>query len=165
MVWGLRSGSSEAWNTNRSSAACSLLVAIQISPSSSDLTCLDPGAFLDMSSEFCGTESRINRTIPRIAGLQLPEIPQREAKNEVELQQSSQNRHPNRILSMLKPTLESHDSNRTILNRPILDSESPIQLLRVFWLSPVSIWPLPVADISLFSEPTFFGHTQVWPTS
>ena len=30
--------------------------------------------------------------------------------------------HPN----MLKATLESHDSNRMILNRPILDSESPI---------------------------------------
>ena len=31
------------------------------------------------------------------------------------------------ILSMLKATVESHDSSRTIPNRPILDSESPIQ--------------------------------------
>ena len=31
------------------------------------------------------------------------------------------------IQSMLKVTLESHDANRTIQNRPILDSESPIE--------------------------------------
>ena len=31
---------------------------------------------------------------------------------------------------MLKTTLESHDSNRTIQNRPIPDSESPIQCPR-----------------------------------
>ena len=37
------------------------------------------------------------------------------------------NRHPNRSPPMLKATLESHDSNRTIQNRPIPDSESPIQ--------------------------------------
>ena len=38
---------------------------------------------------------------------------------------SIQNRHPNCIPSMLEATLESHDSNRTILNRSILDSVCP----------------------------------------
>ena len=40
---------------------------------------------------------------------------------------SIQNRHPNRILSVPRATLELHDSDSMILNRPILDSESPIQ--------------------------------------
>ena len=81
-----------------------------------------------------GTESRIaNRTIPRTAGLASPEIPQREATkmSRIAVKQnrgkSIQNRHPNRSLPMLKVTLESHDSNRTIQSRPIPDSESPIQ--------------------------------------
>ena len=39
-------------------------------------------------------------------------------RSKVESQKSVQNRHLNRILSMLKATLESHDSYRMILNRP-----------------------------------------------
>ena len=91
------------------------------------------------SDNFSGTESRImNRTIPRIAGLESPEIPQREAKNEsnrskVESRkidsESPSESHPNNALKF-KATLESHGSNRTILNGPILNSKSPIQPLR-----------------------------------
>ena len=68
-----------------------------------------------------GTESRIaNRTIPRIAGLESPEILQREANKLSRIAASSrgksiQNRHPNRSLPMRKSDLgiarfESHDS-------------------------------------------------------
>ena len=92
-------------------------------------------AFCATFPALSGTESRIaKRTIPRIAGLESPEIPQREAKKMSRIaakysrRKSIQNRHPNRILSMLKVArFESHDSNRTILNCSILDSESPIQ--------------------------------------
>ena len=42
----------------------------------------------------------------------------------VEPRKSIQNRHPNRVLSMLKATVESRDSNRTIQNRSILGLEA-----------------------------------------
>ena len=79
--------------------------------------------------DLSGTESRIaNRTIPRIAG-----------RNRQKFHSEKQNIEPNRskvasrktdsessseshLNKCLKSTLQSHDSNR-----PILDSESPIQ--------------------------------------
>ena len=76
---------------------------------------------LALSDDLSGTESRIaNRTIPRIAGPESPEIRSEKQNNESNRSQvenrrkSIQNRHPNRGLQMLKATLESHDSNRTI---------------------------------------------------
>ena len=41
-------------------------------------------------------------------------------RSKVESRKSIQNRHPNFILSMLKVTLESRDSNRAILNPDLL---------------------------------------------
>ena len=50
---------------------------------------------------------------------------------------SIQNRHPNHILAMLKPTSESHDSKRTILNHSILNAESPIRYHVNWWQSKI----------------------------
>ena len=77
--------------------------------------------------ELSGTESRTaSRRIPRIAGLDRQKIrseKQKMSRIAVESRKIDSEAHPNRILSMLKATVELYDSNRTILNRPILDSE------------------------------------------
>ena len=51
-----------------------------------------------------------NPTIPRVAGLESPEILQRYSKMRHIAVESIQNRHPNCNLSMLEATLESHGS-------------------------------------------------------
>ena len=84
-------------------------------------------------------ESRIvNRAIPRIAARNRQTFPSEKQKmSRIAVKQnrgrSIQNRHPNRILSMLKGILELHDLNRTSLNRSILDSDriaDSVHLLR-----------------------------------
>ena len=73
-----------------------------------------------------GTESRIAR-FPESRAWNRQKFHSEKPKNESNRSNSIQNRHSNRILPMLKATLESHDSNRTILKHSILDSESPTQ--------------------------------------
>ena len=80
-----------------------------------------------ITSKLSGTESRIARFPESRACNRQKFRSEKQTHDSNRKNKSIQNRHPNRILSMFKATLESRDSNRTIQNRPILDSESPIQ--------------------------------------
>ena len=74
-----------------------------------------------LDQDLCSAESRIARN-SAARSKRMCRIAVKENRGK-----SIQHRHPNRILSMLTATLQSHASIHPILNRSILDSESPLQ--------------------------------------